>query len=306
MTRLVGATAVPACCCKGLAGVARKGVLRAAVPFHRLVCYRYAMDRNQRCRAIVLRTYPIGEIHKGVVLLTDTSGVIHAVAHGAASARGKLRSVAELFVEGEVALYHNPVKRSIKLQDLDGPAMHYGVRENLVKYYVASLWVELVAVSYGGGGEHDGEAYELLSNALAVLDGVEEARALELSVYVLWRYLGVLGLAPVLDLCGECGRALAREQRAYWPLGGGELRCEACRETAVGGAHSTYTFTPPARAYLMRLEESVRCAQDVLRVRLQPEQSRRLHALLAAGVEQALETRLKTLESGASILYGRG
>ncbi len=263
------------------------------------------MNRNLRCRAIVLRTYPIGEIHKGVVLLTDSNGVVHTVAHGAASAKGKLRALAELFVEGDAALYHDPVKQSTKLQDLDNPIMHYGLRENLVKYYAASFWVELIAASHRGGGEHDEACYALLSDALAELEQAAEERTLELSIYLMWRYLGLLGLAPQLDRCGECGREAAREVPLFWALGGGELRCELCRGGAVGGAAGAFELTPPARAYLRRLGDVAARAEDLRTIRLHAEQARRLHALLAAGLQQALETRFKTLESGAAVLYGR-
>ena len=267
------------------------------------------MDRNHRCRAIVLRTYPIGEIHKGIVLLTDTNGVVHAVAHGAASAKGRLRALAEVFVEGEATLYHNPVKQSTKLQDLDTPVMHYGLRENLVKYYAASFWVELIAASHLGDGEHDEACYELLSDALLGLERAAEERTLELSIYLMWRYLGLLGLAPQLDRCGECGREAARGVPLFWALGGGggggELRCADCRGGADGGAESAFELAPPARAYLRRLDEVAARAEDLLPIRLQAEQARRLHALLAAGLQQALETRFKTLESGAAVLYGR-
>ncbi len=263
------------------------------------------MDRNHRCRAIVLRTYPIGDIHKGTVLLTDAYGVVHAIAHGAASSKGKLRAVAELFVEGEASLYHNPVKQSTKLTELDVSTMHYGVRENLLRYYAASLWLELVAASYAGGEETAGEVYSLLSEALAVLDPLEERRVLELSIYLLWRYLALSGLAPQLGHCGECGRELSREARAYWAVGGGELRCEYCRAGATGGAHSALVIEPPTRAHLRRVAAPGCGAVETLQARLQPDQACSLHAVLVTALEQAFERRFKTLESGAAVLYAR-
>ena len=57
------------------------------------------MNRSHSTDAIVLKNTRIGEIHKGVVMLTSDEGLVNAIAHGAYSQKGKLRGTTNLFCQ---------------------------------------------------------------------------------------------------------------------------------------------------------------------------------------------------------------
>ncbi|HEQ70889.1 MAG TPA: DNA repair protein RecO, partial [Spirochaetia bacterium] len=77
------------------------------------------MLRTETVPAFVLQTDRLGEIHRRVMLYTEGKGLVSAIAHGAEKNTGKLKSHTELFLFGRFSLYHDPVKDSFKITDVD-------------------------------------------------------------------------------------------------------------------------------------------------------------------------------------------
>ena len=125
------------------------------------------MSRNFRTEGIVLRNYRFGEIHRGVTLLSPEYGILQAVAYGACSAKGKLRSITNPLCAGTFFLYRDPVKDAIKITDVDCREFFEGVRAAIVKFFTASVWLETVIKTFGGDAE---EVFSLLGGSLRLLD----------------------------------------------------------------------------------------------------------------------------------------
>ena len=125
------------------------------------------MGRNFRTEAIILRNNRFGEIHKGVTLLSPVHGLLSAVAYGAYSAKGKLRSITNPLCAGTAFLYRDPVKDSLKITDMDCREFFEGIRASLAKFFTASVWMETVLKTFGGDAE---EVFSLLTGCLRFLD----------------------------------------------------------------------------------------------------------------------------------------
>lgn len=197
------------------------------------------MDRYEQVEAIILENRRIGEKHKGVALYTQHEGVIRAIAYGGYSHKGSLRGVTAPFVHGTAWLYREPGRDSsgassprsrIKLSDFDPVRMNHELREDLLRFYTAGLWAELVMRSYGGG-EATFDTFSLLRQALALLCEAEGSGVRRLSVQVQLRYLELAG-APVDPdhVRGEIARQvvvssyeLPLERAASLPLDSKEL-----------------------------------------------------------------------------------
>jgi DNA repair protein RecO (recombination protein O) len=251
------------------------------------------MNRNLRDDAVVLRTHPIGEIHKGVVLFTRHHGIIHAIAHGAAKGRGKLRGTTSPFNRGRVYLYYEPVRRSYKITDMEASDYFPGLRQDLVRYYSASLWAEVLLKSHGGGADSE-RLFRLLHRALAVLDGSDETPARLLSVQFLWRYLEITGYQPELHGCTRCGRMIPDTEGASFSAREGGFICRSCGNPELpvlsAGARRYLAFTAT-----LPLERAARVGlDDASRVQL----TRMLYEF----VQDVIESPLKTLASGDGIL----
>jgi DNA repair protein RecO (recombination protein O) len=253
------------------------------------------MRRNFSTDVIVLRNYPIGENHKGVVLLTRDHSILHAIAHGAASSKGKLRNLVSPFCEGTGYIYFEPVKKSYKFSDMDCRQFHTGIRSNLVKFFTASLWAEVVLHSFGGGGPHDdGEAYALFTFALSLLEDCIDKSIVAHSVQFIWRYLKILGLQPELNRCASCSRILEQNEPAVLSSSGHSLLCTGC--SGGGGL----ILTAGALKYLKTTGKME--FRTALRVGLEPASMTGLKEVFYRLLQEILEQPLKTLRAGTGIL----
>lgn len=186
--------------------------------------------RNSIESAVVLQAARMGEIHRRVTLFTGERGIVYATAHGAGKAVSKLKPAATPFALVTAYLYHDPVRRAFKITDVEARNLHPSIRADLRKFFTASLWVEIVLRSHGGG-THAGDLYELLAEALQRLDAAAGGEVGPLSAQVLWRALQHLGITPDLEACDSCGRTLgAHEDVRLAPHGGSWCRrCAAAR-----------------------------------------------------------------------------
>lgn len=218
------------------------------------------MSRSFHTEGIILKNYRFGEIHKGVVFLSPREGLVDAVAFGAYSPKGKLRTVTDPLCTGTLYLYRDPVKGLVKITDMDCRSCFPGIRESVRKFFHASVFLETVLKTFGGEGPF---VYGLLVEALTLLEAMPEERLTELLVQFLFRYLAYAGVAPNLELCSTCGKEWSDREPRYYRPGGVELYCKECShpEDGVlppgGVSYVQYTRSLPLVAALqVRLEET--------------------------------------------------
>mgnify|MGYP001060040846 CR=1 FL=1 len=173
------------------------------------------MERRHTTPAIILRAYRIGEIHRGVVMLTPDEGLVRAIAHGALSQKGKLRGSTVPVTLGDCFLYNDPVRQSVKITDMRPTEHHVGLREDIKRFYTASLWTELILQTYAAGGS-TGELFHLFTESLRLLDHGNGDVADRISIQFLWRFLALAGSRPDLEVCACSGEALSRDESIYY------------------------------------------------------------------------------------------
>ena len=250
------------------------------------------MNRNSETDVIILKNSRIGDIHKGVTMLSPQQGLLSAIAHGAYSQKGKLRGVTNPFCYGRCYLYTDPVKKSIKITDLSVNDFFSGLRESVTRFYSASLWAELVLKTFGGGAESD-RLFALLLDALRALDSATDFRPV--SIQFLWRYLETAGLQPELDTCGDCGAELAADSRRYYDPRQAGFVCANCANRSAAAA-----LGPAAAGYLQysgQLDFSA-----ALKIRLDDGALQNARTVLYRLVQDVAETPLNSLRIGGGIL----
>ncbi len=196
----------------------------------KLRCMPSGRRRNSIESAVVLQAARMGEIHRRVALFTGERGVVYATAHGAGKAVSKLKAAAIPFALITAYLYHDPVRNSFKVTDVEARNLHPAIRADLRKFFTASLWVEIVLRSHGGG-THADELFTLLVESLQRLDGASEDDVALLSAQVLWRALLHMGITPDLECCDACGREVGAHEDLRLAAHGGSWcqRCAAAR-----------------------------------------------------------------------------
>ena len=250
------------------------------------------MARNFVERAVVLRTGRFGDIHKSVSLFSADRGVFDAVAYGALKGKGKLAGATEPFTAGMVYLYYDPVKRRYKIVDLDVESTHEGLIKDLRKYFVASLWAEILVRSFGGGEDREG-LFELFSSGLDLLESAAEDAVSAVNCQYLWRFMSSEGYRSDLEECSSCGNEL-RETSPVYLSEDADLMCGGC---ASRGAALVSTGV----IRYLRYTEKLPFDRAVM-VGLTADLERAAKGFLLHRIQHIIETPLMTLESGRGMI----
>jgi DNA repair protein RecO (recombination protein O) len=213
-------------------------------------------------------------------------GILSAVAHGALKTRSRLRSATETFCLSKVYLYFEPVKRSYKITDITPLSFFEGIREGLLRFYTASLWVEVVLKSFAAG-ERGAAVYDLLKEALRHLDRMADEGIEYLNLQYLWRYIGLAGYRPDMETCGHCGRAVPRNEALFLSRSQVELYCENCTQGR------RWIVPAGARRYLVSTERN--SLDQALRATLDRRSLKALKEAMLEYLQGVLETPLSSL-----------
>jgi DNA repair protein RecO (recombination protein O) len=254
------------------------------------------MQRSLSTPAIVLRKARVGEIHKALTLLTPARGLLQAMAYGALKIGSRLSTASEPFHLFQAWLYHDPVKDQYKLTDAQSLEPHDPLRRSVAKFFTASLWAETCLKSYGGAGE-SGPLFELLAEALRLLDLEAPGREAYLSIQFLARFLAVSGHRLDPEHCGRCQLGFEPQASAFVSREEGALVCAACRQE---GAGSYVNLPPGARRYLaatLPLPLAPAAA-----VGLEQASLAALRTAMYLLVQASLEAPLKSLDCAAGFL----
>jgi DNA repair protein RecO (recombination protein O) len=247
--------------------------------------------RTVSTSAIVIRRERMGESHKSLVLLTADLGLVYAAAYGAWKMHSSLRTGSEPFAHSLVRLYHDPVKNTYKVTDLEVRETFDGLRADLGRIEAASLWAEVVQKSIAAG-EVTGGVYRLLLASLRALESGAAERAPYATAQFLWRFLDLAGYRPDPSACERCGRAFGEEEGAAWLPAPGGIACNACADAAG------FPLSAGARRYL----EATRGLDlgVALAVSLDPASLAGLAKALQHAIRGVLETDLASLRAAGA------
>ncbi len=242
------------------------------------------MYRSISTQAIVIRRARVGEFHKSLSLLTADLGLISATAYGAYKAQSRLRLGSEPFTCCTALLYHNPVRKSYKVTELEIACSYEGLQGDVGRLAAASLWAEIVQRSYGAG-EFSGELFELLRDCLAVLEQADPPLAQCVTAQFLWRFLSLSGYQPDLSACDSCGAPFG-ERGARFLSNSHGLKCSGC---APSGA-----VVPPGALRYLSATQGMAVSEAAL-VQVEERARIALRDALLGIVQSVLESSLASL-----------
>jgi DNA repair protein RecO (recombination protein O) len=175
--------------------------------------------------ALVLRTYPLGETSKVVVLLTRERGKLRAVAKGARGARPRYQSALEPLSEVRVSLHGRQGAELYRLGDCElvRSAFRAGSR-GLDSALALSYFAELLD-AFAQDGEAEDTVYRLALAVLAAAETGMEVKAL--ARYIEAWLLKLHGIYPPLDRCAACDGCLPPGGLDYHAPAHGFV-CAAC------------------------------------------------------------------------------
>ncbi|MGH7579056.1 MAG: DNA repair protein RecO [Gemmatimonadales bacterium] len=193
--------------------------------------------------AIVLSSLRYSETSKVVRLATREQGVQSAIAKGALRPRSRFGAALQSLSEGQARLLVKDHRELHILASFDLTRLHVGLAGDLERYATASALAE-VMLRFAPADPHP-ESYDLLRDALGLLEVAPPEELEPLGFRVLWQLVSALGFAPALHACVRDGMLLPAEGGLAFSTREGGALCPAC-----AAAHGATQLPPDARADL--------------------------------------------------------
>lgn len=243
------------------------------------------MERNITTLGIVLHNQRWGQIHRRLRVLSVDLGIIHVINYGAQKSQKAIK--AEVFLDGQFFLYHNPVKGDYTLKDLQVVADHREIRDDLALTYTGLFFNELLSKTAGG---ESASVYQLLSVALDLLTFHPERREYILIQFV-HQLTRIIGLQVDLSACPLCQRAYGTEEVIYFSSALGSQCCQGC-----AALERTLVLPPGARRYLTVTATMV--FAEAVMVELNPPALERIKQYMVRLAQYIAPSQLSSVASG--------
>jgi len=195
--------------------------------------------------AIILRVRDQGDKDKYVICYTREHGKLRFTVFGGRSTNNVKGRVLQTFSELELELGESGHFYRFRNAQFIRLPISYDIKQMAYASVVAELTALLTE-----DHEPQEELYELLRSTLKILSQ-KNPRLVVISFAI--KLLGLSGLAPQMDTCVSCGKAVDYEETSYFsPLQGG-LICKECKADFTG--EGLQTATPEARKLWHILEQ---------------------------------------------------
>ncbi|MFH0728631.1 MAG: DNA repair protein RecO [Pseudomonadota bacterium] len=188
------------------------------------------MENNQMdTAAILLHRVDYGDYDLIITFFTRAEGKISAMAKSAKRSVKRFGGVLQPFAILNIVCAEGRGKQLPMLQEasFDVPLPNIGT--DIMKTAFASYWAEITK-EWSEEGKQQIHLYQLLRYALIELDrGGISPPLLSLSFQM--KFLSLMGLAPHLASCNDCGKTVdqIKENRIAFDIKTGRLTCNGCR-----------------------------------------------------------------------------
>lgn len=175
--------------------------------------------------AINLKSYPLKESDKIVVMYSRDKGIIHAVAKGIKKPKSSLGARMEAFIANTLLLAKG--RNMDVVSQAETLNSFGGTRKDLDKIFYSMYLTEVVN---NFGVENDpcsAETYDVLYNALKTIADAADKKDILLTVLKFQlKMMYISGFSPEFNTCLKCGCKV--ENNAYFLFNEGGIICEEC------------------------------------------------------------------------------
>ena len=192
-----------------------------------------------RTPIIVLHRYAYGDSSCIVKALSPDVGLLSLLVKGAKSKTSKFKACIDPLAYSEIEIRYNKYKgNSFLIIPKEASLQNYfpKMRANLQSLAVAQLMAEIL-LKLGNNSSCAAEEFKWLHNNLEHLE-LNKASENSLSLW-LHKLCDILGYAPMLLNCGQCGQKLLQGPADLWSSVGGAV-CQNCLGELKSGYDSVF------------------------------------------------------------------
>lgn len=177
-------------------------------------------------RCVVLQVHRYSDTSKILRLLTRQHGPVSVIARGALRPKSRLSGLLEPFAEGNATFYLKRNRDLHTLSDFELIRERQALGLDMNRFSGASVLCELVLRL--APSEADERLFDSLIDALDRLLLVDSSGVPTAALAAVWELVSLLGFAPSVEACIDCGRPLPPTEPARFDLASGGLRCSTC------------------------------------------------------------------------------
>lgn len=193
-----------------------------------------------KTRGIVLKQRNLGENDRVITILSDTLGLIEAIARDVKSARSVLAGAVQILGYNDFCLFKG--RGGYIVDSAESVASFYDLRLDVEKLSLAGYFCELTSQLCSTDDQHAPQFLKLILNTLHFLqEGTREAALLKCLFEL--RAMSIAGFMPNLICCSVCAE-YEHEHMIFLPLEG-ILVCASCYK---GGDTARFDLTPDVLA----------------------------------------------------------
>lgn len=242
--------------------------------------------------ALVIRSREYGESDRLLTLFSREFGKIQAVAKGVRKPKSRQRAAAQLFTYGEYLLHRGRTMDTVSEASPKESFPH--LWNDFDRTLAATRVAELLDIATIQGQAHP-DVFTLTLTVFFLFEHYEPY--LLQSAYAL-RLLHLLGYAPRLGECAECGVTISGPRLFISPAAGGTL-CLSCREKYTGR-----WITAGSTAFMRQLLHGEIRKLD--RLRWNQFMRQEISEILKIYSEETFERRLRSWQMGNLDFEGVG
>lgn len=247
------------------------------------------MPKSVVTLATVISMRPSGKNNSCVTFLTQSEGIVHATLYG--GPKSKMKSLVSPWNTG-TAYFSISNNENYKISDFDAKIYRLSFRENLLKFWAASLAAEIAIKTKCSGNA--AKCWALING---FLDGLElcstDEQCIAGLIRFLWRYLALMGIQPEAENCCRCGKKIT--DGAVFNAAENGFCCRSCAQKPSG-----FEIPQNGIEYLNAISElSPKEARNAV---LFKESVSSVKQILYYLTENACGTELTSLKTSAGIL----
>ena len=183
-----------------------------------------------KTKGIIIAENFVNDYDKMLVMLTPNLGKISCSAKGARKTKSPLLAATQFLCFGEYILYKNPTNDVYSINSCDIIEVFYNIRIDLEKLEKVSEVTKIIQ-KVTTENEDNYKILQLYLNTLYVISEKDKNMDLVISTFKM-RLLAILGLAPNIIECVECGK---KEDLNFFSFKNNGFKCSQCSKQDKGG-----------------------------------------------------------------------